>query len=111
MITFTQGDTAILNLTAQDGDGNPIDITGATFTTSMVGAGGAIVEFPNSQHTANPDQVNFTGQFTLSLSDTDTPLVNIGFPKDILTLIVIGSSVIYYRGSGILAVQPPVPLR
>lgn len=117
MIQFTQGDAVVLNLQAQDGNGNPINLTGAVITTMMVGPGGVIVSFPNSQHTVNPDQVNFEGDFTLTLANTDTQLVDIGgpplnsAPKDILSYIVIGSTPIYYRGQGILTVLPPVPLR
>lgn len=110
MIKFTQGDTADLLLTAQDGQGNPVDLTGATFTTYIRIANGAVVTFLNSQHTANPDQVNFKGQYTLSLSNTDTVGIPVGINKEIITLIVIGATQINYRGPNILTVASPIPV-
>lgn len=107
-IQFTQGDTAFMLLTAQDGDGNPIDISGGVFTTLIKGPGGVIVSFPNSQH-AIVDAPN--GVYSLDLSQSDTASCDIGEDKDILTQIVQGSSAIYFRGIGILTVNPPVPLQ
>jgi len=108
MITFTQGDTATLNLTAQDGTtGAPFDITGATFTSYILGPGGVVVSFPNSQHTIVTANL---GQFTLALGTTDTAACNVGPNKDILTKIVQSGSTIYFRANGIVQVLPPVPL-
>lgn len=108
MIQFTQGDTAVLNLTAEDGEGNAVDITGATFTTLVRGPGGVTASFPNSQH-AIVDAEN--GQFTLTLSANDTTACGAGSGKDVLTQLVQGGSSIYYRGIGILTVYPPVPVQ
>jgi hypothetical protein len=104
MIKFTQGDQVTLNFTATDGLGNPIDLTGATFTTLMRGLQGATISFPNSQHTANPDQINFRGQFTLDLASSDTQSIPNGINKEIVTEIVIGGATIAYRGENILTV-------
>jgi hypothetical protein len=110
MIKITQGDTAVLNFTATDGQGAPIDLTGASFTTTMVGLDGAIVSFPNNQHVANPDQVNFRGQFTLTLSIDDTMQLRPNNFKDVVTQIVQSASTIYYHGNNILSVLVPIPL-
>ena len=107
-ISFTQSDTAILNLTATDGNGNPVNLTGATFTTLIKGPNGVNVSFPNSQH-AITDAPN--GQFTLSLATGDTASCGLGRNKDIITQIIIGVSMVYFRGIGILTVNPPVPLQ
>lgn len=106
-VNFTQGDNAILQLTAVDAAGNPVNIAGATFSTQMLGVQGQPVTFGNGQHAI----INAAlGQFTLTLAQVDTENVNIGSNKDIVTAITIGGNVTYYRGSGILTVNPPVPL-
>lgn len=111
MIEFTQGDSAVLNLTAVDANNNPIDLTGAAFVSAFRGPQGLGVFFDNSHHVANPDQVNFRGQYTLSLSTTETPTVPIGDEKGISTQITIGSSVVYYHGEGICNVLSPIPIQ
>ena len=108
MISFTQGDTAVLNLTATDGNGNPIDLTSAVFTTYILGPGGVIASFPNGQHTIVSASA---GTFTLSLGFADTDQCGVGNNKQILTKIVQGSSIVYLRGVNILNVNPPVPLQ
>lgn len=109
MINFTQGDTAVLELTAEDGDDLPIDLTGAVFETQILGPGGVVNIFPNEQHTANPDQVNFKGQYELSLTSDNTEACKSGLHKEIITQITIGGSVVYYHGADILTVKQNVP--
>jgi hypothetical protein len=112
MIEFTQGDTATLSMIAQDGNGNTINLTGASFSTQIKGNDpGMIAVIPNSQHTPDPDQINNTGQFTMQLLQTDSQACGIGAGKDILTQITIGSTIVFYRGVGILTVLAPVPLQ
>ncbi len=108
MIVFTQGDTALLSLQATDGSGNPVNISGATFTTLIKGPNGVIASFPNSQHTivSAPD-----GTFTLALSTADTANCGLGDNKEIITKIVISSSTVYFHGPNTLNVLPPVPLQ
>jgi hypothetical protein len=110
MIEFTQGDTATLDLTATNGNGTPVDLTAAVFTTSFRGTDGVVISFPNSQHTANPDQVNFKGQFSLALSSADTDSVPVGKNKEIVTKIVQGLSTIYYHGPSALNVLNKIPM-
>lgn len=107
-IVITQGDTALLNLFAEDGNGGPINLTGATFTTYILSAGGVVASFPDDQHTITDAEL---GEFSLELSADDTTACGLGANKDIITRIVQGSSTIYYRGNGILTVYPPVPLQ
>jgi hypothetical protein len=107
-ISFTQGDSAVLNLTATDGNGNPIDITGATFVTQIKGPSGSfITSFPNSQHSIVNGPL---GQYQLSLATTDTPNCGIGSNKEIVTQMTNGLTVLYLHGPGLLTVNPPVPL-
>jgi hypothetical protein len=108
MLSFTQGDEVVLNLTAQDGSGNPINLTAATFSTQMLGVGAAgPVTFGNSQHAI----VNAAlGQFSLTLAPTDTASVGIGNNKDILTQVTQSGNPMYVRGTAILTVNPPIPL-
>ncbi len=108
MISFTQGDTAILNLTATDGSGNPFDITAAVFTSYIKGSNGVIVTFPNAQHAI---VTAASGTYTLTLSTADTANCGLGMNKEILTQIVQGGSTIFFRGINILTVNPPVPLQ
>lgn len=108
-IQFTQSDTALLQLTAQNGNGVPQDLTGADFTSSFLGLDGAVISFGNSQHTANPDQVLHRGQFTLSLSAADTNSIPAGINKELLTLVVQGGQQIYYRGPNLVTVFTKVP--
>lgn len=108
MMQFTQGDYAILQLSAQDGNGNPINLTGATFSTQILGPGAVgPVTFPNSQHAI----VNATaGTFSLTLSTTDTANCAFGINKDVVTQITQGGQPIYFKGQGILTVLPNTPL-
>lgn len=110
MIQFTQGDTATLSLTATDGHGVPVDLTAATFTTSFRGEDGSVISFPNSQHTVNPDQVLYRGQYTLALSSSDTMSIPIGQNKEIISKIVQGMSVIYYHGPSMVNVLQNIPV-
>jgi hypothetical protein len=109
MLSFTQGDNVILNLSATDGNGNAINLTGASFSTQILGANGAgPITFSNSQHAITSAA---TGQFQLTLSQTDSANCGIGQNKDILTAITLSGNVTYFRGIGILNVYPPVPLQ
>lgn len=108
MIIITQGDTAVLELTAENGDGDPVDITGATFTTYIKGPNGVVASFPNDQHEIIDAEA---GRFNVELGSDDTEACGLGSNKEILTKIVQGSSTIYYRGIGVLQVNPPVPVQ
>lgn len=110
-LAFTQGDSVVFNLIAEDGDGNPIDLTGAVFTSYIRGPIGSVVSFPNAQHTANPDQVNFTGQFTLALTTTNTSGLEIGNNRQLLTKIVQSPGVTYFHGINLLNILAPVPIQ
>lgn len=107
-ISFTQGDTAILNLSATDGQGNPFNLTGASFSTQIKGSNGIYTVFGNSQH-AIVSAAN--GTFTLTLSAIDTGNCGLGPNKEILTLISQTGSTIYFRGVNILTVNPPIPIQ
>ena len=108
MLAFTQGDNAVLNLTATDGNGNPINITGASFSTQILGPNGqSIATFNNSKHAVVSGPA---GTFTLTLGVSDTQSVGVGNNKDVVTAITLSGSVTYFRASGILTVWPPVPL-
>lgn len=109
MLQFTQGDNAVLQLTAQDGNGNPVNLTGASFSTQVLGPNGSpIAVFPNGQHSivSAPN-----GTFTLTLAQADTQNCGEGANKDVLTQVTIAGNVTFFRGTGILKVLPPVPLQ
>lgn len=109
MISFTINDTAALQFIAQDGNGNPIDLTGASLQTTLLGPQGTLVVFNDSKHSINPDQTGFKGYFTLNLLQTDTAQCAEGENKDVLTQVTQGSSVITYRGIGVLNIYPVTP--
>jgi hypothetical protein len=110
-IFFTQGDTPNLLLTAVNAQGNPINLTGATFTTIFRSTDGTTVTFPNGQHTANPDQTNYTGEYVLALSASDTMSVPVGTNKEVITQIIIGLNTTFFHGPGILTVLSAIPVR
>lgn len=108
MLKITQGDTVVFNLKAVNA-GVAVDLTGAVFTTTIRGPSGVIRSFPNSQHTAAPDQTANRGKFTLQLSADDTSSLLVWPTLEVLTKIVIGGSTVYFHGPGILDVQASVP--
>lgn len=107
-LQFTQGDNVILNLSATDGNGNAINITGATFSTQILGAAGAVQTFANAKHAIVSAPL---GTFTLTLSAADTNACGQGVGKDLITALTISGNVTYYRGTGILTVFAPIPLQ
>lgn len=111
-ITFTQGDVTTLLLLATDDQGNPVDLTGATLSTQILGPNAiGPVTFPNSQHSIAPDQVTNRGQFSLALSADDTASCGEGTAKQIITESIITGASVYYRGVDLLTVYPNVPLQ
>ncbi len=68
-LEFTQGDDVTLQLFVTDDLGNPVNLTGATLSTKIMGANivGPVI-FPNSQHTL-ANQTNNPGQFALALGN------------------------------------------
>lgn len=106
MIKITRGDTALLNLKATNGEGDPVALTGAVFSTKIRAADGTNVTFPNGQHTANPDQSGAgKGKFTLQLSISDTNELQVGVNHEVVTKVVISASTIYYRGQILTVIQ------
>jgi hypothetical protein len=108
MLTITQGDVVTLNLTAIN-NGVTFDLTGAIFTTTVRGPGGVIRVFPNSQHTANPNQTTHKGEFQLALSSADTASLVVWEGLEILTKVVIGSAILYFHGRHLLNVLSNQP--
>lgn len=112
-LDFTQGDDVTLELLATDDQNNPIDLTGASLSTQILGANGqGPVTFPNSQHTL-ADQITNPGQFSLALANAgaDTTSCGEGANKQILTTAVISAVSTTYRGNNLLTVYPPVPIQ
>lgn len=109
MIEFTQGDAVVMNLTAVDNNGNAVNITGAEFSTTIKGPNGVYSTFGNSQHAI----VNASmGEYTLTLSTTDSANCGLGYGKEIVTQITQTSGApTYFHGKGILAVLAAVPLQ
>lgn len=111
MLKVTQGDTITFQLTALLGNGLPYDLTGATFTTLIKGPNGIVVSFPNSQHTANPDQTANKGKYTLALTADNTDSLGLGINKEIITKVTQGSNIVQFHGNGILTVLAKVPVQ
>jgi hypothetical protein len=109
MIKITQGDTALLTFTAKNGEGVAVDLTGAVFSTEVVGKDNEIVNIPNASHTVDPDQVTNTGKFVVSLTAAETAAFSAEDGKEIVTEITQGGSVINYRAANILTVYPKQP--
>lgn len=111
-IEFTQGDVTTLLLIATDESGNPVDLTGASLSTQILGPNGVgPVTFPNSQHTIAPDQVANRGKFTLDLSSEDTASCGDDTAKQIITESLIAGDSVYYRGINLLTVNVNVPIQ
>lgn len=110
-IQFTQGDTITLPLIATDQFGNPINLTGASLSTQILGANSiGPVTFPNAQHTLANQSTN-PGQFSLALAAADTANCGEGANKQIITQASISGAITYYPGINILTVYPSVPLQ
>lgn len=110
MIKITRGDDVTIVLTAKNGEGVAVDLTGATFTTYVKSETGDTVSFANSKHTADPDQVANLGKFRLQLESTDTERLAPGEGKEILTKIVQSARSVYFHGRKILTVLPNQPI-
>lgn len=109
-LEITQGDTPLLDLEAQNGKNEPVDLTGATLTTYFRLLQGNTIAIPNSQHTINPDQVLNKGQFTLALTAPNTTAITEGEHKEIITKVVQGGSTLYFHGPGLITVLSPIPV-
>lgn len=108
-IEFTQGDTTTLALIATDDQGNPVDLTGMSLSTQILGANSVgPVTFPNGQHTI-ADQSTNRGEFSLALSAMDTPTCGEGEHKQIITQASITGTITYFRGNNLLTVYPAPP--
>ena len=111
-IAFTQGDDTTLELIVTDDQGSPVDLTGASLSTQILGPNGVgPVTFPNSQHTIDPDQLTNRGKFSLALSADDTISCGEGSAKQIITESIISGASVFYRGVNLLTVYPNVPLQ
>lgn len=111
VMTITQGDTPTFTLTAQNGDGTNYDLTGAVFTTQILGKAGTIVTLANAAHTADADQTTNKGKFTLVLTAANTQALLLGPEHEIVTKVVQGSLVTYFHAPNILTVLPPRPTK
>jgi hypothetical protein len=108
-IVLTQGDDASLVFYAYDEDGVAVDLTGATFSTTVRGSSGTVT-FVNAKHAADADQVTNKGKFTLSLSAADTATIKAEPRKEIVVKTVQSGAAKYYRGV-VLKVLPLSPQR
>lgn len=111
-LTTTQGDTPLFAFQAQNGSGQPVNLTSASFQTQIKGVLGNVVTIPNSAHTLNVNQSGIgRGKFTVSLSSGDTQALEAGPYKEIVTRAIQGSSITYMHGQGILTVLPAEPVQ
>jgi hypothetical protein len=109
LIEFSQGDNVTINLLATDDNNNPINLTGASFSTQIQGPNiVGPVTFPNGQHTLQ-NQTSFPGCFMLTLTQANTESCGLGANKEILTEVTISGLVTYFRGENLLTVYPAIP--
>lgn len=111
MLKCTQGDDVTFTLRARTAENTYLDLTGATFSSFVRGIDGSVITIPNVNHTANPDQVNHKGSFTLALTDTITATFGLGTDKDLITKVTIAGADTFFHGTGVLTVLPAVPLQ
>ena len=110
-IKITQGDSITMNLTATTDGSTLFDLTGAVFTSQVIGkANDEIVEFADSKHTEAADQTADKGEFTLTLSATDTALLKVG-KRDLLTKVVQGATVTHFHGIDAVEILAARPLK
>lgn len=106
MIEITQGESAVLQLTATvDEDETPHDLTGASFSSTVLGPNGKLVTFGNSKHAI---VVAASGTFTLTLDTADTALIDTGVEKELVVTVTQGSNVKVFRDL-LLKVLPARP--
>lgn len=111
ILKVTQGESASLQLIAVFGNGVPFDLTGATLTTSVRGVNGFPIEFGNSKHIVNPDQLAYRGQFTLNLDEADTAAIPPDPNKEMILKVEKAGATLYFRGPSLLSVYYPVPVQ
>jgi hypothetical protein len=112
MIRITQGDIATLALTAEDADGIPINLTGATLTTYIGGvASGDVVTIANAQHTIL-NQTTYPGRYDVAITALVSASFGLGEGKEIITKVSLsaGASIVYFHGVNMLDVLSPAPL-
>lgn len=107
MIQITQGDDVTIELTILNGEGDAVDLTGASFTTYLKKADGTTLTVANSDHTANANQVTNKGKFTFVLSAATTALLKAGVGLNIVTKVVQSSVATHYHGTRLLTVLSP----
>lgn len=89
MIEITQGESAVLQLTATiDEDETPLDLTGASFSSQVLGPNGKVVTFANAKHAIVSAAA---GTFTLTLDTSDTALIDVGRDKELVVSISQGA--------------------
>lgn len=108
---ITQGDTATLQLLAEDGNGSGLNLTGATFSSYILGPNGKRVNIGNSYHTAAADQTADAGEFSIALTAAQTALLAPGSERELVTKVTIGSSVTTFHGRKLLTILPAYPVR
>lgn len=106
MIKITQGDHAVINLTAKKGDGTAHDLTGATFETKIMGSDDAPDTFNDGHHAIVSASA---GTFTLTLSTAETAALKLGRGREIVTKITQSGNPIYFHGKEVLEVKPATP--
>jgi hypothetical protein len=110
ILEITQGDTAQLDLKAVIDDAlDPMDLTGATFETYIKNTDNSLTTIPNSQHTANADQVTYRGRFLCSILATQSVNFKLGKGREVVTKVTQGSEVKYLHGLKLLTVLQATP--
>lgn len=106
-VKFTQGDKSTITLTLTDGNGNAVDITGASFESYFLGPNSITVTISNSAHTPT---VPASGTLTVALTAAQTASIEDGAGKEIITKVTfLNGDIMHFHGREVLTVYKAAP--
>lgn len=103
MIKISQGDRAVLNFTLTTGTGTAFDLTGATFSSKILGSDDVADTFDDDHHTI---VVAADGTMQLTLSTTETAALKPGLREVVTTVTQSGNPVKFHGQIMVLSGDP-----
>lgn len=97
VLVMTQGDSFTFNFQAISNTGVQFNLTGASFSSTMLNTDNSYVVWGNSAHVADPNQTANTGNFTLVVSSTSN--LKVGTARTIITTVTVESDIIQFQGT------------
>lgn len=107
-VTITQGDDVTINMLATIDGSSPMDLTGATLSSTLVASDESIVSVFNSSHTI-ANQTTNTGEFSIFLDRTTTALLMLGAAQNIVTKASISGKDLFIHANKVLRVVSASP--